>query len=320
MPFGPEFEDVYEHIKMAVDLSNVDPRATCFRLDEHRPAGRITNRLISELRDATVCVADLTGARPNVMWELGYAMALNKPALLITQDPSDLAFDVKDMQCIVYERNRLTASLSVPLQRSLVDTVNHLPPPEVSPPLVAPVPTSAEIVAPLMSQIGELRGMIKDLVHLWVPAGKVPSATSEDLGGLVGHWVNGENQSHAYVELVDGQLVAPYCFGGNQSLTGLYHGWRRVGEYWYGQFHWLYSAHAGFTFLRRESESVLTGAWWFEDEGVEGSETPPEVAGVQSRWVRQPAASLPQWASECIEDVRKRGVDAVLQLERRRSW
>lgn len=45
-------------------------------------------------------MADLTGTNPNVMWELGYAMALKKPALIITQSQAAAPFDVKDLQSL----------------------------------------------------------------------------------------------------------------------------------------------------------------------------------------------------------------------------
>jgi nucleoside 2-deoxyribosyltransferase len=80
MPFASEFDDVYDAVKTAIEDAVEEP-GSCARVDESRPAGRITDRLIRELRSASFCVADITHEKPNVMWELGYAMALHKPTI-----------------------------------------------------------------------------------------------------------------------------------------------------------------------------------------------------------------------------------------------
>jgi nucleoside 2-deoxyribosyltransferase len=79
MPFSGDFDDVYSSIKLGVEGALSTSGGRCFRLDESRPAGRITERLLGELQSAAFCVADLTGNKANVMWEVGYAMALAKP-------------------------------------------------------------------------------------------------------------------------------------------------------------------------------------------------------------------------------------------------
>src|SRR5262249_18205206 len=108
MPFAREFDDVYVAIKGCVEAALSGEQLRCFRLDETRGAGRITPRLIEELHAASFCVADLTGLRPNIMWEVGYAMALGKPTILVTQEKGDLPFDIRDMQFICYDRGHLS--------------------------------------------------------------------------------------------------------------------------------------------------------------------------------------------------------------------
>jgi nucleoside 2-deoxyribosyltransferase len=111
MPFAKEFADVYAVIRSAVTAGISGETVTCRRLDEIRGAGRISDDLVRELSEATVCIADITGCNPNVMWEVGYALALQKPTLLLTQDISHLPFDIKDMRTIAYERASLHSSL-----------------------------------------------------------------------------------------------------------------------------------------------------------------------------------------------------------------
>jgi nucleoside 2-deoxyribosyltransferase len=123
MPFAQEFDDVYSVIKLAISSSVPGEHVTCHRLDEIKSAGRISDDLLRELHEATVCIADLTYNKPNVMWEIGYAMALNKPLLLIVQTLNEIPFDIKDMRTISYNRQSLTASLQSPLAQAFRDTL-----------------------------------------------------------------------------------------------------------------------------------------------------------------------------------------------------
>ncbi len=52
---------------------------------------------------AKYIIADLTGRNPNVFYELGIAHALNKKSNPLTQDLTDVPFDLKHIRCIVYE-------------------------------------------------------------------------------------------------------------------------------------------------------------------------------------------------------------------------
>jgi hypothetical protein len=115
MPFATEFDDVYQAIRNSVESSVPGEQILCRRLDEIKGAGRITDDLLRELQESAICVADLTGSKPNVMWEVGYAMALNKPLLFVTQNLDALPFDIMLMRTIGYDRHSLAKTLSKPL-------------------------------------------------------------------------------------------------------------------------------------------------------------------------------------------------------------
>jgi hypothetical protein len=125
MPFATEFDDVYEAIRTAVETSVPGEQIRCYRLDEIKGAGRITDDLLRELQESVVCVADLSGSKPNVMWEVGYAMALKKPMLFVTQNISELPFDIKDMRTISYDRRSLAKTLQKPLTEAFRDTLGR---------------------------------------------------------------------------------------------------------------------------------------------------------------------------------------------------
>jgi hypothetical protein len=122
MPFVTDFGDVYATIRRAVS-SVREGQAECFRLDEVKAVGRITDDLVRELNESSICIADLTGCNPNVMWEVGYAMALRKPVIFISQDVGALPFDLRLMRTISYNRHSLANSLERHLAEAFRETL-----------------------------------------------------------------------------------------------------------------------------------------------------------------------------------------------------
>jgi tetratricopeptide (TPR) repeat protein len=108
MPFQDEYDDVYLVIANAVQTTSqeLSLSLSCGRADEFGP-GRITDQILAAIQDADIVIADLTGNNPNVMYELGFAHALKKPAIILNQDVHASPFDVKDLRQIVYDRSRL---------------------------------------------------------------------------------------------------------------------------------------------------------------------------------------------------------------------
>lgn len=92
MPFAPEFLDVYE-LGIKAATSEVDAYAE--RVDQQHFTDSILERVLNQITKADVLIADMTGKNPNVYYEVGYAHALNKPVLLITQSIDDIPFDLK---------------------------------------------------------------------------------------------------------------------------------------------------------------------------------------------------------------------------------
>lgn len=81
MPFGDEFREVYEMLKMTF--------ADDFAFNNAGEVLRQQNALqdiIRPLREADIIITDLTGFDANVLYELGLAHALNKKTIIITQD------------------------------------------------------------------------------------------------------------------------------------------------------------------------------------------------------------------------------------------
>lgn len=99
MPFSSNFDDIYRYgIKKACE----EQGAYCERVDEQMFDGAILDRIYNQIARADVIVADMTGRNANVFYETGYAHALKKKVVLLTQSSDDIPFDLKHYTHIVY--------------------------------------------------------------------------------------------------------------------------------------------------------------------------------------------------------------------------
>jgi hypothetical protein len=120
MPFKDEQQPVYEAIRNAV--AAVDGY-TCQRSDDITTPGRISFQIINAITNCDVVVADLAGHNPNVMYELGYAHAAEKPTILLAPKGYKSPFDLYDWRYIGYslgELDKLTAKLEAWLQEPTI--------------------------------------------------------------------------------------------------------------------------------------------------------------------------------------------------------
>ncbi|MFT5328277.1 MAG: hypothetical protein ACI8P0_006190 [Planctomycetaceae bacterium] len=99
MPFSDGFNDVYElGIKDVCKAAG----AYCERVDEQIFQGSMLDRIYNQIAKADFVIADMTGQNPNVFYEVGYANALGKRTILLTQDAGDIPFDLKHYPHVVY--------------------------------------------------------------------------------------------------------------------------------------------------------------------------------------------------------------------------
>jgi len=101
MPLADEFIPIYNVIKEVVENSKLK----CIRSDEISRPGIIIEDIYENIQKAFILIADLTGKNPNVFYELGFAHAIGKEVILITQNIEDVPFDVKHHRCITYENS-----------------------------------------------------------------------------------------------------------------------------------------------------------------------------------------------------------------------
>lgn len=100
MPFDSNFDDIY---KFGIKGAAQEVGAYAERVDEQIFMEGILERVFNQINKADVVVADMTGRNPNVFYEVGYAHALGKIVLLLTQSADDIPFDLQHHQHTVYE-------------------------------------------------------------------------------------------------------------------------------------------------------------------------------------------------------------------------
>lgn len=65
--------------------------------------GKIIDQIWAGINNTKVLVAELTGRNPNVLYELGIALALQKPVVLVSSNEADVPFDVRHVRVIYYQ-------------------------------------------------------------------------------------------------------------------------------------------------------------------------------------------------------------------------
>ncbi len=99
MPFADEFTDTWlGAVKRAASGTGLVP----IRIDMITKTSEITDDIVKVIRMAEVVVVDVTGNNANVMFEFGFALALRKPHVVISQSTDYLTFDIKNLRTLIY--------------------------------------------------------------------------------------------------------------------------------------------------------------------------------------------------------------------------
>lgn len=120
MPFASEFDDIY---KLGIKAACQEAGTYCERVDEQIFQENILERVFNQIGKADIVVSDMTGRNPNVFYETGYAHALGKHVILLTQHTDDIPFDLKHYPHIIYE-GKIT-KLKEELHRRVLWTIEN---------------------------------------------------------------------------------------------------------------------------------------------------------------------------------------------------
>lgn len=155
----------------------------------------------------------------------------------------------------------------------------------------------------LETRLSEQTDMIRELarrLNMWSPPKTdVPIDVKKALLQLEGAWRFYPTGSHGYAKVIKGDLHVAYCFAGNESLTGDFYDWRRVGDFWLARFKWVDACIQGFGLYRQLSADLLEGSWWQDGErSIEDvqSNLHDTIGGNPIRWERHEPKKVPEWA------------------------
>jgi len=110
-----------ETIKPALEKAGVIPK----RADEILGLNPVIEKIESAIAAAPICVAEVSEDNPNVWLELGYALALSRPTVIICEKSKrqKLPFDVQHRSIIFYRTD--SASGFEELEQNIIRLVKH---------------------------------------------------------------------------------------------------------------------------------------------------------------------------------------------------
>lgn len=87
MPFSEEFDDIYQ---IGIKETAKNEKVTAYRLDEELFNEGMLEKIYKEIENSDFIIADLSNKNANVFYELGFAHAIGKLTILLTQNADDI--------------------------------------------------------------------------------------------------------------------------------------------------------------------------------------------------------------------------------------
>ena len=104
MPFSAEYDLVYHQlIKPAAETSGLK----VLRADDIYSPGVITEQIRAAIHQSRICIADVSGKNPNVLYEVGIAHTLDKTTILLSKSVEQIPFDLRAFRVVLYDMEKI---------------------------------------------------------------------------------------------------------------------------------------------------------------------------------------------------------------------
>lgn len=114
MPFDGAYNRIFQAIKSSIEAA----RYRCVRIDKQTFTSSIVAKIFNEIHRSKLVIFVATDRNPNAFYECGYAVALNKEVVTVTDSYDNLPFDIRDRSSIAY--NDTLQDLQAVLTRRLL--------------------------------------------------------------------------------------------------------------------------------------------------------------------------------------------------------
>ena len=98
MPFDQSYDSIYSQIRRCISSLSYQS----IRVDHQTFTKSIVEKIFEEISDSKVVIFLANDKNPNAYYECGYAIALGKEVLMVTDHYSNLPFDIRDRNAISY--------------------------------------------------------------------------------------------------------------------------------------------------------------------------------------------------------------------------
>jgi hypothetical protein len=164
-------------------------------------------------------------------------------------------------------------------------------------------------ISNLKQTLSEQHSMITELFKRLMdgPRADARSARKDGMEFLDGAWFSSSG-SHGYCRIEPEGPRLIYRRRGHESATGEYYDFKRIGEEMFARFRWFDSDIRGFAWLKIESHTLLSGAWWMEEDVPTTAHDDPELLkrarGMNSNTWTKHFTTEPAWATAAFQRLR----------------